>query len=355
MKSLFIGSISPYAGKNLTCIGIAKKYQKQGKKVGYIKPIGIYPAMAEGVLTDEDAIFYKKMLGLSEPLYLLCPVVLTSEIIDKALEGKQNKLEQKISESFDKVAKGKDLVLINGTDKLYSGSFLGIPEIKLIQKLKTKVLLVDSLSLNEYESCDAFLNAHSILRDKLLGVILNRIPANRKDYIVSKVVPFLKKNNIDTIGVITEDPILKAATIKELVQALEGKVLCCQDKLDGLVENFMIGAMTVESALRYFRRVPNKAVITGGDRSDIQLAALETSTKCLILTGDLYPNQMIISKSEEFGVPIVVVPTDTLTAVDRFESLLGHMSLRSESKIARAQEVVEKSLNFGLLSKKLGL
>lgn len=355
MKSLFIGSVSAYAGKNLTCIGIAKKYQKQGKKVGYIKPIGIYPAMAEGVLTDEDAIFYKKILSLSEPLYLLSPVVLTSEIIDRAFEGKRNKLEQKITDSFNKIAKNKDLVLINGMGNLYSGSFIGVPELKIIQKLKTKVLLVDSLSLDEHESCDAFLNARSLLRDKLIGVILNRVPAARKDYVASKVVPFLRKNKIDTLGIITEDPILKSVTIRELLQALEGKVLCCHDKLDELVEHFMIGAMSVESALRYFRRVPNKAVITGGDRSDIQLAALETSTKCLILTGDLYPNQMIVSKSEELGVPIVLVSTDTLTAVDRFESLMGHMSLRSESKIARAQEVFEKNVNFGLLSKKLGL
>lgn len=49
-----------------------------------------------------------------------------------------------------------------------------------------------------------------------------------------------------------------------------------------MVEHLMIGAMDVDSALTYFRRKPNKAVITGGDRPDIQLAALETSTKCTI-------------------------------------------------------------------------
>ena len=134
MKSLFIGSVSPYAGKNLTCIGIAKKYQKRGLKVGYFKPIGIYPAMAEGLLTDEDAIFYKKVLGLSEPLDLLSPVVMTTELINKGFEGKADKLEAKILGSFKKIAKGKDLVIINGIGDLYSGSFLGIPEAKLIQK-----------------------------------------------------------------------------------------------------------------------------------------------------------------------------------------------------------------------------
>jgi BioD-like phosphotransacetylase family protein len=40
----------------------------------------------------------------------------------------------------------------------------------------------------------------------------------------------------------------------------------------------MVGAMSAENALSYFRRKAHKVVITGGDRPDIQLAALETST-----------------------------------------------------------------------------
>ena len=49
----------------------------------------------------------------------------------------------------------------------------------------------------------------------------------------------------------------------------------------------MLGAMGAELALKFFRTKPDKIVITGGDRADIQLAALETDTKCLVLTGNL--------------------------------------------------------------------
>jgi len=45
----------------------------------------------------------------------------------------------------------------------------------------------------------------------------------------------------------------------------------------------MVGAMGQEQALNFLEVKANKAVITGGDRADVQLAALETSTKCLIL------------------------------------------------------------------------
>jgi len=81
-----------------------------------------------------------------------------------------------------------------------------------------------------------------------------------------------------------------------------GKVVCGEAALDEFVERFSVGAMDTGAALGYFQRLPNKAVITGGNRADIQLAALETSTRCLVLTGDQMPNQIIIARAREAGV-----------------------------------------------------
>jgi BioD-like phosphotransacetylase family protein len=136
---------------------------------------------------------------------------------------------------------------------------------------------------------------------------------------------------------------------------LGGEIISGEEKREELVENFSIGAMNIESALKYFRRVRNKAVITGGDRSDIQLAALETSTKCLILTGNLFPNEIIIGQAEEVGVPIILVKNDTLSTVERIETSLSRLRLRGERKVKRALELINKEVNFSLLYKKLGI
>ena len=169
------------------------------------------------------------------------------------------------------------------------------------------------------------------------------------------VADYLKKRGIDILGLIPEDPVLHAVSVRELKDALGGEVICCPEKLDELVERFGIGAMNVESAIRYMRKMRNKAVIVGGDRSDIQLAALETSTRCLILTGDLYPDDLILGKAIAMGVPIMVVKGDTQSVVEKVESLLGHISLRAESKVARAVEIVEKEIKFDAICRGLGL
>jgi hypothetical protein len=143
--------------------------------------------------------------------------------------------------------------------------------------------------------------------------------------------------------------------VGDLVEFLSGQVLCCTDKMDELVEHLMVGAMSVDSALSYFRRKPNKAVITGGDRPDIQLAALETSTKCVILTGNLRPSPIILGRAEEVGVPMILVRQDTLTAVEVIERFFGKTRFHLEKKVNRFEEMLEDRFDFDYLYSSLGL
>jgi len=93
----------------------------------------------------------------------------------------------------------------------------------------------------------------------------------------------------------------------------------------------------------------------GGDRPDIQLAALQTSTRCLILTGNLYPNERLLTLAEAKGAPVLLVDKDTATTAEICERLHGHLSLHSERKIARAAEMFENSIDWNAMSAALGL
>ncbi|MCK5426055.1 MAG: cobyrinic acid a,c-diamide synthase, partial [Thermodesulfovibrionia bacterium] len=121
------------------------------------------------------------------------------------------------------------------------------------------------------------------------------------------------------------------------------------------VENFSIGAMDVNNALKYFKVTPNKAVITGAHRSDIQLAALSTSTKCIILTGGLHPNDVIIGKARLQGVPIISVKEDTFATVDRIEKTMGKLQIRGQEKLNRARDLVRNYVDIHGLLKKIGV
>lgn len=188
-----------------------------------------------------------------------------------------------------------------------------------------------------------------------MGGIFNKVPANALDYVEKKAVPFLEKSGVAIFGIFQQDSLLESVAIRQIVQILNGKVLCCEEKLDELIEHFSIGAMDASSALSYFSRIQNKAVITGAHRSDIQLVAMETSTKCIIITGGFDTNDIVLGKAQSKGIPIVSVPLDTFTVVDRIESLIGKTSIRQKEKTLRIRELFDTRFDMNRLLKLLAI
>ncbi len=327
MIPVFVASVTPFSGKHTVSLGLAKKFMREGRKVGFFKPIGLSPKTLEGTLLNEDIAFYKTALDLQESFEDICPVVVTDEVLSQVFRGVFPGIKGRILEAFERVSKGKDVVIICGAGRLSSGAILDYPAHAFIKDIEARTLVTEQYRYR-MEALDGFLHARSVLGDLLIGVVFNRIVGTKRSHIENAVRPFLKARGIDVLGIIPEDKTLGAVPLAEMVEALDAQMLTGDTAKDILIERFSIGAMNVDAALRYFRRTQNKAVITGGDRPDIQLAALETSTICLILTGDLYPNERILARAEELGVPVVLTPYDTLETVDRCDRLAGHLSLR---------------------------
>lgn len=354
MISLYIASTVGYSGKSMVCLGIGTRLAKDGFRFSYMKPLGKTITQENGVITDEDAVFIERALSLNEPLETICPIVITQDLIARAYRNEIHGLEEKIITAHRRLSENRDIVLIMGANNLYEGSFLGLSGLYVIKKLlSAKVVLLNQFT---NELCiDCILGTREALGDRLIGVILNRVPAERIEYIQCSIVPFLGSKGIDVLGIIPYDHLLSTITVKELSEILNAKILCCENKLDGLVENFSVGAMAVDKALKYFRKKENKAVITGGDRPDIQLAALETSTKCIILTGNMFPSEIILAQAEEHHVPVMVVKDDTLSTVEKAERVFGRIRVRDSRKMARAIELVDQNIDYSNLYKKLGL
>jgi len=178
------------------------------------------------------------------------------------------------------------------------------------------------------------------------GIIINMVPNHNKDKVNEIIIPYLKSCGIKVFGAMFADKVLSSVSVAAIVKHLGGKVLCAEGKINELVETFMIGAMQQEQALKFFRKKADKAVITGGDRADIQLAALETGTKCLILTGNFQPIAIIQSRAEELGVPMISVKYDTFTAVGKLNELIGYSNLHELKKLDRLIQIVRNSIDL---------
>lgn len=353
MKALYVASTEPHSGKSgvVLCLGI--KLKEQGLQVGFMKPLSTLPAKMEGVSIDEDAYFTWKSLECDYPLELVSPVALSSRFIEDSLQEKAGQRSGSVSAAFDKISKDKDVVLLEGAGCLHQGRLLGMSAPEAAKQLNAEVLLVAKAQSDLI--VDEILMAKDVFGNRLDGVIFNSVPHNYMDTCEELIIPTLAKEGISVFGSIPEDKILLAVTVAEIAEHLNGEVLCAKEKSDELVEAFMVGAMAQEHALRYFRLKKNKAVITGGDRADIQLAALETSTKCLILTGRFQPSPIVLARAEELGVPMILVDTDTYTAVERMDDLLGRVGWYERRKIERMCRLMKTHVRWPDLYKSMGL
>ncbi len=353
MISLYVGSTSGYSGKSLVSMGVGLRLKKDGLRVGYFKPVGILPIKVENILTDKDAWFIYRAFELKDHVAEICPVVLTQELTVRAYLKDIRGLLRKIERSFQQLSQDKDIMIVGGSGSIYSWSVLGVSGLKVIKRLNAKVLLVVKY---EGEFCvDYILQAKKDLGDHFIGVIFNKVTHEFRQSVDDYIVPFLKRRGIDVIGILPHDPLVGSITVEELNEMLGGKVLCCHDRLSNLIERFLIGAMQVDRATEYFKMTKNNAVIVGGDRADIQLSAIESGTECLVLTGELYPSEVIVSRAEQKNIPIIVIRDDTYTVAKKVERLSVRLRLRDKAKVAHGTELVMKNVNFPLLYKHLGI
>jgi BioD-like phosphotransacetylase family protein len=286
---------------------------------------------------DADAVFIKEALSLPDPLEIISPFVLTYENQNLILQGKIRDAKKRILKAFRSL-RNKDFVIIGGGADLFDGALLQINALSLMEEMRAHALIVESW-MGEV-SMESLFGASLLLGKNCTGGVINRVPMNAFGHVKETVKPFLEKKGVKIFGIFQKDSLLESLTVRQLNDILHGKVLCCEDRLDEFVENFSIGAMDVDSALKYFRRTPNKAVITGAHRSDIQLAAMETSTKCIVLTGGLYTNDVVIGKAAAKGIPVISVTEDTFTTVDRIEAVMGKTRIADRVKIERARDLI---------------
>lgn len=355
MKSLYVTSVERYSGKTAVCLALGKKFQEDGHKVGYLKPLSLQPWRVEGKIADEDAAFVKDVLNLNVDPVALSPVVVTPELLRVHLSGQgEGDLMPKVKEAAAKAAADKDLLLLEGGGSLREGYVMGLPTAQVAASLGSKVLTVVKFR-DEVRLMDDTLAAHFRLGNSMAGVIINRVPADDAKFVETYARPFIEKRGVPVFGVLPEVRGLAALTVEELNSVLDARVLTIDAAMDGVVENLTVGAMTAEAALRRFRKQRNKAVITGGDRTDIQLAALETSTSCLVLTGNLEPRSLIIKQATELGVPVLLVRQNTMETVEAIDRIFGKTRLGQSAKLKMFQDLMTENMDWVRLYAEIGL
>ena len=340
-KCLLVGSVEDHCGKSAMVLSLAQRLSELGHKISYGKPLGTCldapnqtapneVSASCSTSMDEDVRFLTEALELKDSQLQPTLLMLDQLTLQQRLQGKDSQdYRQDLSQVYGQTT-DSDIVLVEGPGTLSEGFLFNLSLVEMAEALDSSILLVAPFT--DLTSIDSILSAKKKLGDRLLGILFNDVPEKDVKLIESDVKPYLESQGIPIFGVVPHMDLLRSVSVEELVQRLNAKVLCGKTHQDLMVESLCIGAMNVNSALEYFRRGHNMAVVTGGARTDLQLAALETSTQCLILTGRVEPKEEILARAEELEVPVLSVDLDTLSTVELIEQAFSQVRFHEEVK-----------------------
>lgn len=338
MSLIYISSTGDHAGQSLIAWTITRRLLEKGLNPGFFKPFGTGPVHINDVWTDPDAFLFKEVLNIQDPLEIICPFA------DPASAEKHQRPKEmldKIKKSADHFLAGRDLLLILGSRHIFFDEALHyLPDISIISELNADLVLVhryQKISTTLY----SILSVHSLLRDKVKGIIINRVPPDKIEEVIRQTIPALNEKGIFNISFIPEDPALSFRRLGEICSILNGKVVSGEDYMNNAVERMSVGTTNLSGDLLLFKRVYNKIVLLGSSN--------KSGIAGIIMTGNREPGEKIIHAVKKANIPLILIKEDSLEALERLEDVMPSLSAADENKAVHCAGIMDRTNSLNKL------
>jgi len=329
------------AGKTAITLALARLVEADDHRVGYMKPKGTRLQSNVGKTLDQDPMLARETLGLDAAMHQMEPVVYSPTFIEGAIRGTEDTaaLRERITAEFDALAAEKDHMFIEGGGEWRTGGVVDLTDVDVAELLDARVVLVTAYT--SPSDLDDVLAAADAFGDRLAGVVFNKVADAAFDSLGQDGIPFLESRGVTVFGALPHEKELAGVSVGDLADEL-GADRLTDVGTDAFVERFLIGAMGGDEALRHFRRARDAVVITGGDRADVQTAALDASgVKCILLTGGHRPSGAVLGRAADADTAVLAVNTDTATAIDRVESIISGGRTRDARTVERMATLLD--------------
>ena len=340
MKKLIIGSNQKSAGKTSVILGITKALKK---RICYMKPFGDRLVYRKKQLWDYDSVLLTTVLGLDEK-----PEDMSLGFEHAKLRYMYDapNLKKKLLEKVSHMGKEKDLLFIECGEDLACGISVHLDPIAVTNYMDGKLIIV--LRGNADKIIDDIIFLKKVIdvsNINFSGVILNQI--QDVDELKQTYLSEIDKLGINVLGIIPYKEELTHVSVEYLSEYLFAKIIAGEDRLNNVVKNIFVGAMSASSALRnpLFKK-ENKLIITSGDRSDMILAAIESDTAGVILTNNVLPPRNIISKAHDHDIPLLLVASDTFQIAKLIDDMEPLITQYDSKKIELLDRLMKKYVDI---------
>lgn len=351
-KKVFLAATSQNEGKTTISLGLIANLRDSFKNIGFIKPIGQRYLEEEGLKIDEDSLLIEEAFGFKEYLKDMSPIAVERGFTEKYINkpDKEN-LSLEIKDSFNRIAKNKDFVVIEGTGHAGVGSVFDHSNAVVAKLLDAAVVLVSTGGIGKPID-EILLNKALFDREgvRLLGVVINKVINDKFDKISKLVKKGLDRFGIKVLGVIPYNPVLSAPSIAQILEETHYKLIA-GSSLKKFVRDVVVGAMSPRDALKYFKET-DSLLITPGDRNDLILCAVKLtkskktkfSLSGIILTGGMLPDKKTTKAVNKLNIPLILSANDTYKTASAIHDLTVKIKSTDQEKINLIIEMVKNNI-----------
>jgi len=338
-KAIYIATLEAHSGKSMVVLGFMQLLLGKLAKVGYFRPV--IDDVEDGHIDNHiNTVVSHFNLDISFPE---AHALTQSQVVDMYNDGRQGDILDSIISKYKELEDAFDFVLVEGSDFSSVGTVIEFDlNIDIAKNLGIPVILVDNgrgKSLDEFcGNLESAVNSYLKKGIDILAVVANKVREENIELVNNQLQLELRdKAAIFTVPRLKN---LSHPTLKEILAALNGKVLFGEENLDNQTGSFGVGAMQLHNYLNHLN--DDSLVITPGDRADIILGALQANLSDnypaisgIVLTGGLVPEDSIIKLLKGFKthVPIISVQQGTYEATNLVGNIKSKIYAESKQKI----------------------
>jgi len=352
---VYVAATRQNDGKTIVSLGLLKAFQKTGKSIGYMKPVGQQYRLIGGKKIDKDVVLMRDILGLQDDLSAMNPLAVPRGFTeDYILRGSREALVNAVKDGYQRVCEGKDCFLIEGTGHAGVGSVFDMSNADVASLLGARVIIVSSGGIGRPID-EIMLNKANFDKQnvEVLGAIVNKVLPEKYDKVNRIVRRGLERQGIEVFGVIPHDDLLSNPSVAELLDDLKGELLSGGRGLHNLVARFVIGVMRPHDVLDTF--VGNTLLIVPGNREEVILAALsgyilgETQVppiSGMIFTCGIRPHPKIMDLLRYTNIPLILVDEDSFTVATQINGMIFKLRSEDKEKIMKVESLIAKYVDI---------
>ncbi len=350
-KKIFIAATMQNDGKTTVSIGLIFNFRERFKSIGFIKPIGQRYLEEEGQMIDEDSILIEDVCGIKCGIKDMSPVAVEKGFTERYIEkpNKEN-IDKQIKESFQRVSKDQELVIIEGTGHAGVGSVFDHSNAIVAKQLGAKVILVSSGGIGRPID-EIMLNKALFDKEKvsLLGVIINKVRKDKFEKVNRLVREGLKRFGVNVLGVMPYESTLTYPSVKLILEETQFKLFSGKESVGNYIAKIIVGAMEPHNMLNFISE--NSLLITSGDREDLIMTALglhiskgPPQIACMILSGGFLPHPEVIEVMKNTNIPVLLSEHDTYTVASIIHDITVKIRPGDRNKIDTIKNMVRDNV-----------